>query len=192
MNKKIKLFLLIMVILCIFVIRVEGVYMVDDETNEREFKKTIYYENIPITIEGQYYIYKESMKNNVSYEMILAMMKLESNFKNDIISKTNDYGIMQINKKYADWYGELANLTEYDLTDFKDNVRMGISGIAFYCDFYRDKGMSEELIFYYALNSYNMGINGYKQYVSNNTNISRAYDRRILDYKMILERRKYE
>jgi soluble lytic murein transglycosylase-like protein len=188
MNKKIKLFLILMMILFIFTIRVEGVTMVDKDITEVDLKHNIYYSNIPLTINEQYFIYNESIKNNVSYEMILSMMKLESNFDNSLISVTNDYGIMQINKNFADWYSELAGLETYNILNFKDNVRMGISGIAFYCDFYRQKGMSEELIFYYALNSYNMGINGYKQYVSNNTNISRAYDRRILDFKMKLER----
>lgn len=191
MNKKIKLFLILMMILFIFTVRVEGIPMVDKDITEVDLKHDIYYSNIPLTIDEQYFIYNESIKKNVSYEMILSMMKLESNFDNSLISVTNDYGIMQINKNFADWYAELAELETYNIRNFKDNVRMGISGIAFYCDFYRQKGMSEELVFYYGLNSYNMGINGYKQYVSNNTNISRAYDRRILDFKTKLEKERW-
>jgi len=188
MNKKTKLFLLICLILLLFIIRTEGVIMVDKGITEDDLKHAIAYDNIPLTVDEQYFIYNESIKRNMSFELILSMIKLESNFKKNLVSETNDYGIMQIHKKYADWYAELGELENYNIFSFEDNVIMGISGIAFYCDFYRDKGMSEELVFYYGLNSYNMGIYGYKQHVSNNSNISRAYDRRILDYKMKLER----
>ena len=144
--------------------------------------------DIPLTQQEQMFIYENCLKNNLSYEMVLGLIQLESNFKKDLVSATDDYGIMQINKNYAEWYANLAKLEDYNLIDFEDNILMGIAGLKFYKEYYQSIEMPDELIFYYMLNSYNMGIVGYNNYVCDIRTFSREYIRKILKYKINFRR----
>lgn len=85
----------------------------DDEWIANE----IVYYDIPLSEELQYYTYIRCVDLGISeyYELILATMWQESNYTPDLISKTNDYGLMQINICNHDWLSE-----ELGLTDFLD------------------------------------------------------------------------
>lgn len=62
-------------------------------------------------------ICKYSKRYNVSPYLVLAIIKHESNFKKNKISKTNDYGLMQINKIHC---------KECNLLNIKTNLWLGI------------------------------------------------------------------
>lgn len=75
------------------------------------------YYDIPLSKELQLYTYTKCEDLGIGnyYELVLAMMWQESDFKPDTISKTNDYGIMQINICNHEWLSE-----ELGITDFLD------------------------------------------------------------------------
>lgn len=75
------------------------------------------YYNINLSQELQLYTYTKCVDLGISeyYELILAIMWQESNYTPDLISETNDYGLMQINKINHSWLSE-----ELGLTDFLD------------------------------------------------------------------------
>ncbi len=75
------------------------------------------YYDIPLSFDLQLYTYSRCADLGISeyYELVLAMMWQESNFKPNIISKTNDYGLMQINICNHDWLSK-----ELGITDFLD------------------------------------------------------------------------
>lgn len=48
---------------------------------------------------------KHSKHFNLDKQLVMSIIKVESNFNNDAVSHTNDYGLMQINKNTAKVFG---------------------------------------------------------------------------------------
>jgi soluble lytic murein transglycosylase-like protein len=83
----------------------------------------------------------------------MGLIKTESEFNPNVISETNDYGLMQINKINHKWLSE-----ELGITDFLDpyqNVRAGIYILKDLFDEYEDTSK--------VLMAYNMGETGAKR-----------------------------
>lgn len=83
---------------------------------------------------------------NVPVSLIIAMIDQESKFNPEVVSKTGDYGLMQINTINHEWLAE-----EYRTADMLDpyqNVFCGIKVIGSYIQNYNDYGL--------ALMAYNM------------------------------------
>ncbi len=157
--------------------------------NDANVKSSYYvYYNVPLTIIEQEYIQDLCNQNNLSYELVLAVVELESGYNKDLLSPTNDGGLFQINLNYADFYAQLAGLESYDVFNFEDSCRMGIAGLKYYKNYWIEQGITDdETLYFYTLNSYNMGINGYISYVRTTNQISRSYDRLVSKYKFEIE-----
>ena len=62
-------------------------------------------------------------KYGVPFDLVIAMMKVESNFNEKAVSSTNDYGVMQINQvNHANLRKQLGVT---DFLDFEQNVESG-------------------------------------------------------------------
>lgn len=69
-----------------------------------------------------------SKKNNVDPFLVAAIIKNESNFKHDAVSKVGAVGLMQIMPETGRWIAEQMGLESYqnsDLYQTKKNIRMG-------------------------------------------------------------------
>lgn len=86
-------------------------------------QKTIYYD-IPLDKELQSYITKKAAEYNVPVKIVYALIQCESGFNPNAISKTNDYGLMQINKIN---HSRLA--TKLKIKDFLDAKQNALAGI---------------------------------------------------------------
>jgi len=148
-----------------------------------------YYPIENLTIEEQEYIYDITATNNLSYEMMLALLKTESNFQKNTISKTDDWGISQIHRPYAPYFASLANLDEYDLLDFEDNIKLSITNLITCRDYWLKQypDISNEVLTYYILGSYNKGISGFTNYLNEKGKYITGYAEVVLNYKMELE-----
>ena len=111
---------------------------------------------LPLSEEMQTYVYNLCVDYYIPehYELILAMMWHESNFRFDVISKTNDYGIMQINAVNHSWLSETLGID--DFLDPNQNIHAGIYMISKLIHKYGDV--------HKALMAYNLGEKGAKQY----------------------------
>ena len=90
------------------------------------------YYDVPLSEDLQDYIRELCEKHDVPMSLIMAMIEVESSFRSNVISGTNDYGLMQINKINHEWLSE-----EYGITDFLNpyqNVFCGITIIAGHLD----------------------------------------------------------
>lgn len=87
---------------------------------------------------------------NMDFCLIMAMIEHESHFDPAAISKTNDYGYMQINVQNHEWLTETLGVTDY--TDPYQNIRAGVFVLRKLFERYQDV----ELV----LMAYNMGENG--------------------------------
>lgn len=111
------------------------------------------YFDVPLSHSLQRYIYEVCADENVPVSLIIAMIDQESKFNPEVVSKTGDYGLMQINTINHEWLAE-----EYRTADMLDpyqNVFCGIKVIGSYIQNYNDYGL--------ALMAYNMGDYGAKK-----------------------------
>ena len=121
-----------------------------DDTEVRAAEPTYY--DIPLSKDLQLYTYNRCIEYGIPehYELVLAMMWQESNYTPDIISATDDYGIMQINACNHEWLSDLLGTT--NLLDVYQNIDAGTYIISKMLLKYGDE--------HKALMAYNMGENG--------------------------------
>lgn len=108
----------------------------------------ICYFDVPLSHSLQRFIYEVCADENVPVTLIYAMIEHESQFDPEIISRTDDYGLMQINAVNHTWLNE-----EYRCADMLDpyqNVFCGVKIIGAYVNRY-DGDLTK------ALMAYNMG-----------------------------------
>lgn len=135
------------------------------------------YYDIPLSQELQLYTYTKCADLGIAedYELVLAMMWQESNCSPNLISSTNDYGLMQINICNHGWLSE-----ELGITDFLDpyqNIDAGTHIIASLLLKYEDPHM--------ALMAYNYGEAGARSHWNRGTYTS-SYSREVAEKQDML------
>lgn len=135
------------------VIEQEPVMLVEEPAEQEEGGPEIY--NVPLDDALQRHTYNLCVDYEVEehYPLVLAVMWRESEFVPTIISKTNDYGLMQINKVNHKWLSEKLEIT--DFLDEEQNIHAGVFMLSLYLHKYEDIDK--------ALMAYNMGENGAKK-----------------------------
>lgn len=144
--------------------------------------------NIKLDKGLQIFIWQQCQKNNFEYEYILALIYQEGRFNNNNKSYnkngTNDMGLCQINSgKTLFWLASLANIEKPDRSNPEHSILMCMERLKYSREYWIKKGVSEDKLFYYITNSYNMGEGGYKRYINNTSKLSREYDKNITKYK---------
>ena len=152
----------------------------EEKTEVREEIEKIKYYDIPLETELQDYIRKECDEMNDEMELVLAIMKVESDFNSDVISDTNDYGLMQIN--IVNHESLQKKLSIYDFLDPYDSARAGI---------YMLSGLDWCENDVQRLMCYNMGVTGAKR--AWNKGIQETeYSKKVLKTKEELREKSYE
>lgn len=80
--------------------------------------------NVPMNEDLQEFIFYLSQAYEMDFTFVMALIQRESNYNPDAISKTNDYGLMQINEINHPYLQEQFGIT--DFTEPYDNVRAGM------------------------------------------------------------------
>ena len=106
--------------------------------------------DVPLDGETQAYILQLCAENQMDPVFVLAVMKVESGFDPRAVSKTNDYGLMQINKINHSGYKKLLGIT-----DFLDAKQGALAGIYMLWDLRENYGCDTENK---MLMAYNRGI----------------------------------
>lgn len=135
------------------------------------------YYDIKLSQELQLYTYTKCADLGIAkdYELVLAMMWQESSYDSNLISKTNDYGLMQINKINHVWLSK-----ELGITDFLDpyqSIDAGTHIIASQLKKYEDP--------HKALMAYNYGEAGARRHWNRGTYTS-SYSRGVAEKQDIL------
>jgi hypothetical protein len=142
-----------------------------------------YYEHIPLDKEVQHYIYETAEEYSISYELVLAIAKVESNYDADVVSHTRDSGLMQIHKPTGKWIAKELELQDYDVFDPETNILMGIWYLDWLRSYYLSQGYSEEDTFQLVVLAYNRGHVGAVNYVNkygfNNSYLDKVYAAKI-------------
>lgn len=148
-----------------------------------------YYEDIPLSKDVQQYIWELSEENDLSYELILAIAKVESNYDSEVISSTNDAGLMQLNRNSTmTWLSDQIELEEeFNWKNPKHNVTAAVWYLTYLRNEFRDMGFSEEDVFNLTIISYNRGKAGGLKYVRNH-GYNNSYLETVSNAKYKLER----
>ena len=110
-----------------------------------------WYRDIPLASSLQEYTAFICGQYGVDYDIVLAVMAIESNYKADIVSADGqDFGIMQINRVNHDW---LADMGLTDMLDARQNIKAGAPILANLLERYEGD-------YEMALRAYNCGITG--------------------------------
>lgn len=95
----------------------------------------------------QEYTYYMCQAYYIDFDFVMALMFTESSFRTDVVSKTNDYGLMQINSINHKELEDKLGIT--DLTDGYQNIRAGLYILRGLFEKYDDEAK--------VLMAYNMG-----------------------------------
>jgi len=160
--------------------------------------------NLDLDEKYQNLIFQLCQKNDLSYEMVLALFYCESEFNTKAIHKNNDntmdLGIAQVNSSDLDFYKEcgvkycdLDSKAKFNLMNPEQNIRVGIGLITYLKEYWRERGVDNELLNTYIMNSYHEGIYGYSNSIKKTGRVSRNYSKKINKYKnMLLKSNKLE
>lgn len=146
---------------------------------EKQIKKIKYYD-IPLDEQLQDYIRKECQEADIDMELVLAVIQVESNFDSNVVSDTNDYGLMQINK--VNHESLQKKLSIYDFLDPYDSVRAGIYMLS-------KLDWCENDI--QRLMCYNMGVSGAKRAWRKGIQET-EYTKKVLEAKKEMKDKAYE
>lgn len=138
------------------------------------------YYDIPLDKDLQDYIREECEAVGVDMELVLAVMQIESDFQSDIISETDDHGLMQINSCNHE---ELQNKLGID--DFLDPYDSAKAGIYMLSRLTWCENETQMLM------CYNMGTTGAKRYWNDGIYES-SYSRKVLQAKEEIGGKRYE
>lgn len=130
-----------------------------------------YYE-VPLSHQLQDVVFQAAERWDVPAALLLAMMDQESDYRTDLISGTNDYGIMQINAINHPRLQEELGIT--DFLDPEQNIACGAYLIGELLDKY-DGDLHR------ALTSYNRGITGANRYAEKNGTYESSYSTSIVE-----------
>ena len=137
-----------------------------EPTPEPTFEKY----DIPLSEDLQKYVIVQSETVGLDPKLVLAVMKVESNFKSNLISKTNDYGLMQINKVNHKWLKKELGIT--DFLDPKQSIDCGIHMLADIATRHNDE--------HRILTAYNWGEYGKFKTWKKRKSPTSAYSRKVL------------
>jgi len=110
-----------------------------------------FYYSVNLTHDLQDYIRDICEQYDVPMSLIIAMIDAESGFDPTVVSRTNDYGLMQINLINHDWLKQQIGVT--DMLDPYQNVMSGVYILS-------DKLSANNGDMAKALMSYNCGATG--------------------------------
>lgn len=141
--------------------------------------EAFYIEQISLSEELQKYIYDLCKERNISYDLILAVIKRESNFNVNSIGYNDngsyDSGLMQINSCHLESIEDTYGFT--DIMNPYNNVLVGIDMLSENINEYGEVG---------GLMAYNLGSGGYEDAVAAGIN-STSYSDQVLAYKSEIE-----
>ena len=141
--------------------------------------------DIPMDEDMQEFIYCLSYGYNIEFPFVMALINQESSFREDVVSISDDYGLMQINSVNHDWLTETLGVTDFN--DPYQNTRSGIFILRKLFEKYEDPVK--------VLMAYNMGETGASRLWEKGiyeTNYSNKIMEKAAEYEQQISERKGE
>lgn len=138
----------------------------------RNVEEFVYDPDISLSKDLQEYAYSKCKESGLEYPVFLALMRTESSFNANVVSKTNDYGLCQINKGNHNWMRTIFG-ENWDPLDPYDNIDASIYMLVNYANSYNCSN------YHILLMNYNMG-HGNAVNCFNNGIYSSKYSRTVM------------
>lgn len=120
-------------------------------------------------------ILKESKRHDLDYRLVLAIIKVESNFKHDAVSSKGARGLLQVKPSHAKYIAHnlgIEWLGEKTLDEPTKNIRIGVHFFSKLMDDYDSVNM--------ALYAYNMGPTRLREILSEKSKPKRTFSTQVL------------
>lgn len=127
--------------------------------------------DVPLDREVQRYIHELADEHDIPVGLIYAIIETESSFRPNVISGTNDYGLMQINVYNHEWLQATLGVT--DFLDPYQNIQCGVHILA---EQWNRTGRD----FHKTLMAYNYGYGGASKHWRKGTYQS-SYSRKVME-----------
>ncbi len=128
-------------------------------------------------------VYEESRKYDLDYRLVLAIMKVESNFKNEAVSRRGARGLMQIKPSSAKIIARESGVEVKGakcLHEPEKNIKIGVSYLS------KLHAMFENMVS--ALHAYNAGPGKVKKPATQETAKTTSFTRKVMsEYRQITE-----
>jgi soluble lytic murein transglycosylase len=126
-------------------------------------------------------VYEEAKDFEIDYRLVLAVMKVESNFKSDAISKKGARGLLQIKPSLAKHVSKETGVSIKSpkcLEEPEKNIRIGVSHLSWLMDKFENINT--------ALHAYNVGLGKVKPSTSDDNGPDTRFTRKVLtEYQLI-------
>ena len=106
--------------------------------------------DVPMGEEEQEFVFYLAVGYNIDFTLAMALIQHESSFRADLVSSTQDYGLMQINQINHKYLTDTIGVTDY--LDPYQNIRAGMFTLRKLFERYQDTNK--------VLMAYNMGESG--------------------------------
>ena len=137
--------------------------------------------NISLPLEYQQYAYNLCKRYGIDYPMFIALMYTESGFNPNASNGGMYLGLCQIG--ISNFSNLSSKLGITNLYDPYDNMTAGAYMLSTYMSIATTRTSDYQTQIVYALNSYNMGENGYYNSCFSQGIIGRAYSNKILSHR---------
>jgi soluble lytic murein transglycosylase len=120
-------------------------------------------------------IFKESKEHNLDYRLVLAIIKVESNFRHDAVSPKGARGLLQVKPSHAKYIAHnlgIKWLGAKTLDEPEKNIRIGVHFFSKLMDDYDNVNM--------ALHAYNIGPTRLRAILSENSKPNKTFSTHVL------------
>jgi len=128
-------------------------------------------------------VYEESQKYAIDYRLILAVMKVESNFKNEAISIKGARGLLQVKPSLAKYIVKDTGMKAEEIISLHEpetNIKIGVNYLSKLLDMFENLAS--------ALHAYNAGPSKVKKTSNGNASISSHFTKKVMnEYQQIIE-----
>ena len=128
-------------------------------------------------------VYEESQRYDIDYRLILAVMKVESNFKNDAISRKGARGLLQVKPSLARHISKTSDISIKGtrcLHEPEKNIKIGVYYLSRLLDRFED--------LYTALHAYNVGPRKVKHNASSDEMPKDRFTKKVIkEYQQITD-----
>lgn len=175
----------VVVLLCIMLISVQQTSAGRREEVKREEAVNLIIEhlrerNVNVEDEGLQgiaeMVYDESMQHNVDYRLVLAIMKIESNFKHDAVSHKGARGLLQVKPSCAKYIAPDVGVKwkgAKTLDEPEKNIKIGVRLFSSLIEDFQNVNM--------ALHAYHVGPTRLKKILAEKKRPQKRYLNLVLD-----------
>lgn len=121
-------------------------------------------------------VYDESSKKNVDYRLVLAIMKIESNFRQDAVSRKGARGLLQVKPSHAKYIAQDVGIRwkgDTTLDEPDKNIKIGVHFFSQLIESFENINL--------ALHAYHVGPTKLKEIVADKKKPQKRYLNLVLD-----------